>query len=88
MDNAWNGGICNNAIGACMDYYATTVLLTHQWQRYVIRFQDLAQSGQGSPLLPMRKDQMVGFILWPHQDFDIWIDDIRFEPAASLDGGA
>jgi len=88
MDNAWNGGICSNATGACMDYYGTTVVLTHQWQRYVIRFQDLAQSGQGSPLLPMRKDQMVGFILWPHQDFDIWIDDVRFEPAASPDGGA
>jgi hypothetical protein len=86
MDNAWNGGICNNN-GGCMDYYGTTVPLTHEWRRYVIRFQDLAQSGQGSPLLPMRKDQMVGFIIYPHQAFDLWIDDIRFEPEASVDGG-
>jgi len=83
MDNAWNGGICTT----CMDYYRTTVPLTHEWQRYVVRFEDMAQSGVGSPLLPMRKDQMVGFIIWPTQDFDLWIDDIRFEPAASADGG-
>jgi hypothetical protein len=28
----------------------------------------------------MRQDQLVGFIIWPLQPFDIWIDDVRFEP--------
>ena len=77
MDNAWNGGICTST---CMDYYGTTVPLTHLWRRYEIRFADLAQAGWGAPQVPvMRKDQMVGFIIWPKQQFDIWIDDVRFE---------
>jgi hypothetical protein len=88
MDNAWNGGICNYAAGNCMDIYGTKIPLTHEWRRYVIRFEDLAQSGRGSPLVPLRKDQMVGFIIWPTQDFDMWIDDVRSAPAASADGGA
>jgi hypothetical protein len=78
MDNAWNGHICQQA---CMDYYRTRVALTHDWTRFFVRFASMAQEGTGSPLLPMRKDQMVGFILWPTQSqFDIWIDDVRFEP--------
>jgi hypothetical protein len=76
MDNAWNGDICTT----CMDYYATTVPLTREWRRYSVRFANMAQAGFGAPLLPMRKDQMVGFIIWPKQQFDIWIDDVRFEP--------
>jgi len=84
MDTAWNGGICS---GGCMDYYRATVPLAHEWRRYVIWFRDLAQQGWGSPLLAMRKDQLVGFILSPAQACDIWIDDIRFEPEAPADGG-
>jgi hypothetical protein len=76
MDNAWNGGICTK----CMDYYGTKVPLTGDWQRYTISFSALAQSGWGIPILPMRQDQLVGFIIWPLQPFDIWIDDVRFEP--------
>jgi hypothetical protein len=76
MDNAWNGGICTTA---CQDFYGTTVALTHDWRRYEIRFDTLAQSGWGSPQVPMRLDQLVGFIIWPRQQFDIWIDDLRFE---------
>jgi hypothetical protein len=76
MDNAWNGGVCTNL---CMDYYGTTVPLAHEWRRFVIRFADLTQAGWGVPQVAMRRDQMVGFILWPKQQFDIWIDDVRFE---------
>jgi len=77
MDNAWNGGVCTTT---CQDYYGTTVPLTHEWRRYEIRFADLAQAGWGVPQVPiMKKDQMVGFIIWPLQQFDIWIDDVRFE---------
>lgn len=77
MDNAWNGGIC---VTGCMDYYATKLVFTRTWQRFVIRFADLKQGGFGSPQLAIRLDQLVGFIIWPKNDFDIWIDDVRFEP--------
>jgi hypothetical protein len=76
MDNAYDGGICT----VCMDFYRTTVTMTRDWRRYSVRFANMAQAGTGNPIVPMRKDQMVGFILWPGpQAFDIWIDDVRFE---------
>ena len=75
MDNAWNSGGCT----ACMDFYATKVPLSHDWQPFVLPFDQMAQSGTGDPLVPMRRDQLVGFIIWPRQQFDIWIDDVRFE---------
>jgi hypothetical protein len=28
---------------------------------------------------PLRRDQMVGFVLWPNRKSNLWIDDIRFE---------
>jgi len=76
LDVAWIGGVCTT----CMDYYRTLVWLTPTWQRLLIRFADLAQNGTGAPLVPLRLDQMVGFIVWPDQDFDVWFDDLRFEP--------
>jgi hypothetical protein len=77
VDNAWNGGVCSKK---CMDYYQVKVPLTRQWQRFVVRFDEMAQEGWGDPLVPLRKDQLVGLIIWPRQAFDIWIDDVRFEP--------
>ena len=76
MDNAWNSGGCS----PCTDYYAAKVPLSHNWQRFVVPFDHMSQSGFGSPQVPMRRDQLVGFIIWPRQQFDIWIDDVRFEP--------
>ena len=76
IDNAWNGGVCTT----CMDFYATTVTLTPAWQRIVLNFSDLVQGGWGVPQIAMRRDQLVGFILWPNHQFDVWIDDVRFEP--------
>ena len=76
MDNAWNSGGCT----VCMDFYATEVPLTRHWQRFVIPFDQMAQKGTGIPQVPMRRDQLVGFIIYPRQQFDIWIDDLRFEP--------
>ncbi len=76
VDNAWNSGNCN----VCMDYYRTTVALSPSWQRIVVPFDTLAQKGDGDPLTPLRPDQLVGFIIWPTHGFDLWIDDVRFEP--------
>ena len=75
-DVAWNGGLCTT----CMDYYATTVTLTPAWKRFVLPFDILVQGGWGVPQVAMRRDQLVGFIMWPNHQFDIWIDDVRFEP--------
>jgi len=77
MDNAWNGGVCTTK---CMDFYGARIPLTHSWSRTVIKFADLVQSGWGVPQTAMKLDQLVGFIIWPNHQFDVWIDDIRFEP--------
>jgi hypothetical protein len=62
----------------CNDHYMTAVTLTRSWQRYEIRFDELAQ--EIAPQTPMRRDQLVGFIIWTQQQCDIWIDDVRLEP--------
>jgi hypothetical protein len=76
MDVAWNGGICSK----CMDYYRTSISLDHVWKRYDLRFSDLAQTGSGQPQVALRLDKFVGVIVWPQRDFDVWLDDVRFEP--------
>jgi hypothetical protein len=76
MDTAWNSGGCD----VCTDHYMTMVRLTSDWRRYDVRFTDMAQGGRGDPQVAMRRDQMVGFVIWPAQAFDIWVDDVRFEP--------
>jgi len=76
LDVAWNGGVCS----VCMDFYRKTVPLSSTWQRFDVPFAELAQAGTGNPLTALRRDQLVGFILWPTHAFDIWIDDVRFEP--------
>lgn len=80
VDNAWNGGVCNENAGKCMDVYSTKVHLTSTWQRFEVRFTQLMQSGTGDPLVPMRKDKMVGLVFWPRHPAEFWLDDVRFEP--------
>jgi len=62
----------------CDDHYMARVTLTREWQRYDLRFADLAQSGDQP--IPMRRDQLVVFIIWTQQQCDVWIDDVRLEP--------
>lgn len=78
LDVAWNGGVCS----VCMDFYRTRVNLTNTWQRFVVPFNSLEQAGNGVPQAPLRLDRLVGFIVWPERDFEIWLDDVRFEPTA------
>jgi len=61
----------------CDDHYMTALSLTRDWRRYEVRFDDLEQN---EPQSPMRRDQLVGFIIWTQQQCDIWIDDVRLEP--------
>jgi hypothetical protein len=77
-DTAQNGGVCS----VCGDYYAIRkrIPLTHTWTRHVVPFSDLAQYGFGVPQVPLNKHKIVSLIIWPEHQFDIWIDDVRFEP--------
>jgi hypothetical protein len=71
------GGSCT----MCGDYHSTSVTLTRKWTRWSIRFDDMRQRGFGIPPVPrLARDQLVNFIFWPPNPFDIWIDDFRFEP--------
>jgi hypothetical protein len=76
-DTAPKSSVCGDN---CGDDYMKGVTLTHAWQRHVLRFQELAQGGWGTVQTPLRRDQVVGFIVWTKQQCDIWIDDVRFEP--------
>jgi hypothetical protein len=62
----------------CDDHYMKAVTLSRDWRRYELRFDELAQ--ERSPQTPMRRDQLVGFIIWTQQQCDVWIDDVRLEP--------
>jgi hypothetical protein len=62
----------------CDDHYMASLTLTREWQRYDLRFDDLVQAI--APQTPMRRDQLVGFIIWTQQQCDVWIDDVRLEP--------
>lgn len=67
------------ACGAhCDDHYMAAVTLTRDWRRYELRFDELKQ--KVSPQVPMRRDQLVGFIIWTQRQCDVWIDDVRLEP--------
>jgi hypothetical protein len=84
VDTLPAGGVCSNPNG-CNDYYAIrmpsrTITLTNTWTRYVFKFADLKQFGFGIPLVPLNKSKLVSLLIWPEDEFDIWIDDVRFEP--------
>lgn len=84
VDTLPAGGVCSNPAG-CNDYYAIrkpdrTFTLTSTWTRHVFKFADLKQFGFGVPLVPLNKSKLVSLLIWPEKPFDIWIDDVRFEP--------
>lgn len=68
------------ACASCLDYYASEISLDHHWQRFELRFSDLVQLNNGNPTTALRLDQIIGLTFWPEGDFDLWVDDIRFEP--------
>jgi hypothetical protein len=78
VDTSGGGMICN----PCGDYYRRreTITLTHSWTRWEVKFDQLSQSGQGYPQVQLRTDQLVSIMIWPEKTYDIWIDDVRFEP--------
>jgi hypothetical protein len=80
VDTVMGGGVCS----VCGDYYAIPatkrIPLTHSWTRWVIKFSELAQYGFGVPQVPLDRSKLVSIMIWPQAQFDIWIDDVRFEP--------
>ena len=74
--------LAGNAIcTVCGDYHRVTIPLTRNWTRWSIRFDQLKQDGTGQPPVPLLpKEHLMNFIFWPKNPFDIWIDDLRFEP--------
>ena len=84
VDTVMGGGVCSVPGGVCGDYYAIPatmrIPLTHSWTRVVIKFSELAQYGFGVPQVPLNKSKLVSIMIWPQAQFDIWIDDVRFEP--------
>jgi len=79
METAWNGGGACEAMNNCMDFHRAMVTLTPDWRRIDVRFANLKQQGFGPPAA-FQVTQMVGFILWPTNTFDVWLDDVRLEP--------
>jgi hypothetical protein len=77
LDTAWNGGICGSY---CMDFHGVDVVPGVAWQRSEIRFDALRQQGWGDVQTPLRRDQLVGFVVWPNRAANLWLDDLRFEP--------
>jgi hypothetical protein len=77
-DTSAGAGICM----PCGDYYKgrTPIPLTRNWTRWVVKFSELKQSGQGFPQVPLKKSELVSLMIWPENSYDIWIDDVRFEP--------
>jgi hypothetical protein len=78
-DTSAGAGICN----PCGDYYRVrgmAIPLTHTWTRWEVKFDDMAQGGQGYPQVPLSLKKLVTIMIWPEKTYDIWIDDIRFEP--------
>jgi hypothetical protein len=78
-DTSAGAGICM----PCGDYYRvrTPIPLTRSWTRWVVKFSELKQSGQGLPqVVPLKKSELVSLMIWPENTYDIWIDDVRFEP--------
>jgi hypothetical protein len=77
-DTSGGAGICTS----CGDYYGwkNGIPLTRTWTRWVVKFDEMRQSGRGQPQVLLRKDQLVSIMIWPMNTYDIWIDDVRFEP--------
>jgi endoglucanase len=70
----------------CYNDFGVNFELTDEWTRYTVPFDKLKQEeGWGDPRPPtVGKNELFG-LQWqvntPNGDFDVWIDDVRFEGA-------
>jgi hypothetical protein len=73
------GGSC---LKDCFDGHGTERALTHDWQHYEVRWEELTQKGFGPPL-PFDPHSLmaVEFAMPAHAPaFDYWLDDVSFLP--------
>jgi hypothetical protein len=73
------GGSC---LEDCYDGHGASRTLNKDWQRYTLRWEDLAQTGFGTPL-PFDPHSLfsVEFAVSADQpSFDFWVDDLSFLP--------
>ena len=64
----------------CAQTFPRTLLLTTDWVRYDIPFDELLSSLDRFPI-PRDQIYSVGFIVNAGVTFDVWIDDISWIPA-------
>jgi hypothetical protein len=76
MARQW-GGLCDQD---CFDPHMAAVDLTPSWQRYELRWEQLAQMGYGAPLDfdPRRLLSLELQARAPDTPFDVWLDDVQF----------
>lgn len=67
---------------ACWNHFGKDIGLTNQWKEYKVMFTEVRQApywGDPRPVaLTPSKLLSIDFSVGPGQDYDIWVDDIRF----------
>lgn len=73
------GGNCPDGDG-CYDAAGANLELSECWQLYSLNFADLLTEDWGESSLPLDLDELftIEFGVAQRQDYDIWIDDLRF----------
>jgi hypothetical protein len=73
------GGLCTRE---CWNSFGKELVIGTEWQDVVMMWSDLTQQpGWGNPRPPaitQSKIKALDFSIYSGQDFDIWVDDIRF----------
>ena len=74
-----DGGIC----GACYNDFGKDLILTEEWQKFTIPFDDMRQMpGWGSPrpsgITPSKLYAIQFQVNDKGKDYDIWVDDLQF----------
>ncbi len=88
-NTAPEGGVCTDTTDKtdatrCGDYFGKDVLLSADWQDFVIPFSAMAQRGWGLPAAGLEVTQVYTVRAQVKGDeaapvsFDLWVDDVRF----------
>jgi hypothetical protein len=74
-----DGGTCREK---CYDVHRKSIDLTKRWTEYTVKWNELAQQGQGQPVpFDPRSLHALGFFVYGEDTpFDFWIDDLSFVP--------
>ena len=75
-----SGKVCTD----CYNDFGVNFEVPEEWTRFNVKFEDLKQEdGWGAPRPPNSANDKLFGLQWqvstPKGEFDIWIDDIKFE---------